>query len=90
VITALEILGVIALLMVFLIIGPILGERLQELRRPGMARLEFPGNYLPGWTEYLDAARYEVRARPYIRGLWLLVYVLPPVALLLLLAYFWI
>jgi hypothetical protein len=89
VITALKILGVIAVLMGYLVVCPILGERLQDLRRPGMARLEFPGKYFPGWAEYLDAARYETRARRYIGALWVLMFVVPPVALVLFLAHFW-
>jgi hypothetical protein len=86
---ALKILGVIAVLMGYLVVCPILGERLQDLRRPGMARLEFPGKYFPGWAEYLDPARYETRARRYIGALWVLMFVVPPVALVLFLTHFW-
>ena len=76
------------LLMAYMVAGPILGERLQSLRRPGVSRLEFPGRYLPGWRQYLDPKRYGPEAVWYIRLLWVLQLVLP-VALFVILSFFW-
>ena len=63
---ALRIIGVIFLAMAYLVTGPILGERLQETRRKGVARLDFPGAWLLGYFEYLDSSRYRPEGRKYI------------------------
>jgi hypothetical protein len=66
------ILASIAALMIYLIAGPLLGARLQELRLPGLPRLDFPGRSLRAWGEYLDPKRYQSRASWYIGALWVL------------------
>jgi hypothetical protein len=77
---ALRILGVIFGLLAYVVGGYALGERLQELRRPGVERLEFPGRALLGWEAYLDPTRYEPGALWLIRLLAALYLVLPAAA----------
>ena len=80
---ALEIIGVIFLVMAYLVTGPILGERLQETRRKGVARLDFPGNWLLGYSEYLDSSRYRPEGLKYIRLLWVEMFLPIPIFVIL-------
>ena len=82
---ALEIIGIIFLVMAYMVTGPVLGERLQATRRRGVARLDFPGNWLLSYGEYLDASRYRPEGLKYIRLLW--VEMLLPIPIFVILAF---
>lgn len=82
----LRIICVIFLGMASVVTGHSLGERLQETRRRGVARLEHPGHWLPDYTEYLDASRYRPEGLKYIRLLWIVLFL--PLAQFVIVAFF--
>jgi hypothetical protein len=82
VLPVLVLVGFVVLVIAHRLVVPMLGERLQELRRPGMPRLERPGRSFPEWGTYLDPKRYQPEGARYIRLLWMLIFA--PVGLLVL------